>query len=318
MKTNVVILFCLLSIVIACDASGNRFIGEYEGILGGHSVKAFVLAYSGQQYKINVFALYDSLVPGGFELAATVFDDSLCIMGQATGRSWNGRIQNDVMTLNAHYYDLSGELKKVERKSPTLGQKPPAEAIVLLLYEHGKKTNLEQWTNKKWILLDDGSVQVKTGNNHTTKHFRNVKLHVEFYLPLEPSNTGQNRANSGIFFNDYSYEVQILDSFGLIPSVGDCGSIYGIKAPSVNASLSPEQWQTYDITFRTPVMDKNGKIKIKPRITAVHNGVLIHEDVEIPRSTISQEYPQKASGPIHLQDHGSAVRYRNIWAVEMD
>ena len=48
-----------------------------------------------------------------------------------------------------------------------------------------------------------------------------------------------------------------------------------------------------------------------------HNGVVIHDNVELPRSHRAapvKEGPEP--GPIYLQDHGNPVRFRNIWLVE--
>jgi hypothetical protein len=317
-KYFLLLVLSLLSIGIV--SSDDQFIGEYEGQIADHPVKACVIAREGARYDITVFSTDNTLVPGGIELDSAVFEGSLFIMGSSAGRKWTGRVKDGKMTLDARYYGLSGELIKTERKSPTLGQQPPKDAIVLLPYESGKKSSLEHWKNKDWILLDDGCVQVSpgTGSNATLRDFSSLKLHLEFNLPLEPQNTGQKRANSGVFFNKNSYEIQILDSFGLIPSNGDCGSIYSIKPPRVNASLPPQRWQTYDITFIAPEKDKDGNIIKKPRITVLHNGILIHDNVEIPRSTINPFFKQKASGPITLQDHSNPIKFRNIWAVELD
>lgn len=313
------ILFVVFFLAVVSSAfCQNPYIGEYAGTLGGHSVKAFVIAEGGQNYTISVCSTDGKLTPAGFELSATEFDGALCIVGRAAGRDWNGRLHQDVLKLDGHYYGLTGELKKTEKYSPTLGQKPPQNAVVLLPFDQGKKTHLDQWTNPNWELMEDGSVQVRGGSNSTVRQFSNIQLHLEFCLPLEIWKSGQNRANSGVFFNDSSYEIQVLDSFALMLGHGDCGSLYGIKAPDVNVSLPPEQWQTYDITFTAPIMDESGKITRKPRITVLHNGVLIHDNVEIPHSTINPDFEQKASGPIQLQDHGSPVRYRNIWVIDLD
>jgi hypothetical protein len=316
MNKNVIFAACLLSIISLALAE-NPYMGNYEGTVGGHSAKAYVIAVGGQNYRVNISSADGTLTPAGFDLSATEFNGVLCITGQAAGRDWNGKVQDGVMTLDGHYYGLTGELKKVQKESPTLGQKPPKDAVVLLPYEPGQKTSLEKWTNQNWQLNDDGSMEVKNGSNFTVQQFSNVQLHIEFCLPLEVWKIAQHRANSGVFFNESCYEVQVLDSFGLMIGNGDCGSIYSIKAPDVNASLAPEQWQTYDITFYAPVLDAKGKVATKPRITVIHNGVKIHDNVEIPHSTINPDFEQKASGPIQLQDHGSAVRYRNIWAVEL-
>jgi hypothetical protein len=106
------------------------------------------------------------------------------------------------------------------------------------------------------------------------------------------------------------YEVQVLDSFGLTDTSGDCGALYNFARPRVNASLPPEVWQTYDITFRAPRLDEKGEVKELPRITVIQNGVKIHDDLEIPMRR------HRAKGPLQLQDHGHPIQFRNVWVVE--
>jgi hypothetical protein len=51
-------------------------------------------------------------------------------------------------------------------------------------------------------------------------------------------------------------------------------------------------------------------------MTVKHNGVLIHDNVEVPKATTAapvKEGPQP--GPIYIQNHGNPLRFRNIWVV---
>ncbi|MEJ6569092.1 MAG: DUF1080 domain-containing protein, partial [Akkermansiaceae bacterium] len=82
----------------------------------------------------------------------------------------------------------------------------------------------------------------------------------------------------------------------------ECGGLYPWKTPDVNMCLPPLTWQTYDVEFRAAKEDQKSTLTVK------HNGVVIHDKVELKN--------QKAQGNIHLQDHGNPVRYRNIWVVE--
>jgi hypothetical protein len=135
-------------------------------------------------------------------------------------------------------------------------------------------------------------------------------------LPFKPAARGQGRGNSGVYMVDH-YEVQVLDSFGLEGKDNECGGIYTQKAPLVNMCLPPLQWQTYDIEFTNAEIDSQGKKVKNARITARHNGTLIHDGVEIARPTGGGDNrPEGTPGALRLQGHGNPLQYRNIWIVE--
>ena len=160
-------------------------------------------------------------------------------------------------------------------------------------------------------------VAPRSGGIISKRTFTDHKLHVEFRTPFEPKKRGQGRGNSGVYLQG-RYEVQVLDSYGLEGRSNECGGVYGVGAPRVNMCAPPLQWQTYDITFTAPRFDQGGKLLKHARMTVVHNGVLIHDNVEVPRPTTAcWDRNITEPGGLHLQDHGNRVRYRNIWAVEV-
>ena len=165
----------------------------------------------------------------------------------------------------------------------------------------------------------------KTSHLITAKEFGDVELTVEFMVP--------KGSNSGVYLQG-RYEVQVYDSFGVAsPGYIDCGGIYqrwheepGIDdaqrgyegfAPRVNASKNPGEWQTFRIVFRAPKFDKDGNKTANAKIEKVwHNGVLIHDNVELTGPTRAPLFnDEKPTGPIMIQgDHGP-VAYRNLKIV---
>ncbi len=197
-----------------------------------------------------------------------------------------------------------GSLKKVERVSPTMGEKPPAGAIVLFdgksadQFERGKIT-------EKDLLAADCETKEKFGD-HT--------LHIEFRTPFKPTARGQERGNSGVYVHG-RYECQVLDSFGLEGENNECGGIYSIARPAVNACFPPLTWQTYDIDFTSGEYEGDKKTK-HARVTIRHNGIPIHDDLELTHGTPGKNPEGPGADVIYLQGHGNPVVYRNIWIVK--
>ena len=211
-------------------------------------------------------------------------------------------IKNGAMSLSSNG-TLIGELKRIIRKSTTLGAKPPKGAVVLF---DGK--NVDQFENGR-MTKDELLMQ---GATSKFKH-QSGTLHIEFQIPYGP--LLPSRGNSGVYLQS-RYEVQMLDSFGLKPHNHECGGIPSIKEPDINMSLPPLSWQTYDVDF-TAAQFINGQKTKNGRMTVRHNGVVVHDNVELPHATTSSPLPKGPEpGPINLQDHNSEVRYRNVWFVE--
>ena len=112
------------------------------------------------------------------------------------------------------------------------------------------------------------------------------------------------------------YEVQILDSFGLEGKNNECGGIYSIAEPDVNMCFPPLTWQTYDYEFTAAKYDDEGTKTENARVTIRHNGVVIHDSLELPHGTPGRAKEGPGPAPLYLQGHGNPVVFRNIWAVE--
>ncbi len=197
------------------------------------------------------------------------------------------------------------ELNKVERKSNTLGARPPKDAIVLF---DGSST--EAWENGKLV----EKKLLGSTNASSKQKFGDCSLHVEFRTPFMPTARGQGRGNSGVYLQS-RYECQVLDSFGLEGEDNECGGIYSIARPAVNMCFPPLSWQTYDIDFIAAGYDEKGNKTKNARVTIKHNGVVVHKDLELPHGTPGCHPEGPGPDSVFLQNHGDPVAFRNIWVV---
>jgi Domain of Unknown Function (DUF1080) len=202
-------------------------------------------------------------------------------------------------------------------------QPPPKDATVLF---DGK--DLSGWVKVNgdpptWK-VENGYMEVKGGDIMTKEKFGpDFQVHVEFWLPLMADKKDQARANSGVYLQG-RYEIQVLDSYmNETYANGSVGALYGIIAPDKEAQQKavkpPEQWNTYDITFRAPRVDDQGKVKDKGHVTVVLNGVTLIDDGTFDKVTGGALNDKLGEpGPLRLQDHGCPIRFRNIWIKPLE
>lgn len=282
--------------------------GEYLGVIEswGGTWGAQIIARSSTDLEVH---LLEGGLPGdGFKMREPTKSCSAKIQGENASGKESG-FSVGIRPTELTVYDADGKkigtLSKLRRESKTLGMEPPKDAIVLF---DGK--NADHFQNGK--ILEDQYLGVGCTSRET---FLDHRLHIEFRTPFQPSDSGQGRGNSGVYIQG-RYELQVLDSFGSMGENNECGGIYQIAQPRLNMCYPPLSWQTYDIDFVAAQFDGEGKKTKNARVTIRHNGVLIHDDLELPHATpggVSDE--SKEPGPLFLQDHGNPVAYRNIWVL---
>ncbi|MCH2113687.1 MAG: DUF1080 domain-containing protein [Pirellulales bacterium] len=288
--------------------------GEYSGALQIDSKTIYV--------GVQVIALgdgafqavrYDGGLPGnGWNKNPLERIDGKLEGGQVvfSGKHATATLADSSIKISLGDYSV-GELAKVQRKSHTLGKTPPTGATIL--FDGTSAEGFVSTSGGPAKMTDDGLLVRGANSKHV---FGDCHLHVEFRLPFEPHRRGQGRGNSGVYVQG-RYELQLLDSFGLSGESNECGGFYGFKKPDTNMCYPPMSWQTYDVDFVAAKYDPQGKKIAAAKITAQHNGVLIHDNVELPGPTpVAPLKESVENGFLHLQDHGNAVRYRNIWLLE--
>jgi hypothetical protein len=170
----------------------------------------------------------------------------------------------------------------------------------------------------RWKIVD-GALEIVpgTGSVVTKDAWRDFVLHVGFLVPDQPDrDPGQSKGNSGVYLQR-RYEVQILDSHGQEAAADGCGGLYRQRAPDVNASRPAGEWQDYWIAFRAARFDGDGEKTANARITVVHNGVIVHDGVELTGKTGAGAAEGADVLPLLLQDHGAPVRFRDVWLLPL-
>jgi hypothetical protein len=210
--------------------------------------------------------------------------------------------------------------------TPAKPNAAPSDAVVLF----AGKIDINKWIAEdgsapKWEVLNNELRIVKKAKNiQTRQRFRNMQLHIEWKTPDTTEDKSTDRGNSGVFFMGL-YELQIYESYQYNTRLyynGIAGSIYKQHAPLVNACLPPKTWQTYDVVFEAPVFNPDKTLKTPAYMTVFHNGILIHNHVELKGPMIYEGYPSyqyhEDKLPLLLQEHNSRVSFRNIWVRELN
>lgn len=208
--------------------------------------------------------------------------------------------------------------KEPVKVTPGENGAPPSDAIIL---DHTAWESVTGGENK-WD-IKDGVMTIKPGTKdiRTKRAFGDVQLHVEWRIPtLDAKFVDQDRGNSGVFLQQF-YEVQVLDSYtNKTYNNGQAGSLYKQHIPLVNATKPAMEWQNYDIIYTAPRFGKKGTVVSQARMTVIHNGVLIQNNVSLTGPTLyigAPAYETHGDLPIYLQDHDHKVSYRNIWLREL-
>jgi len=274
------------------DAKGQDW-GVQVVALGDGKFDAYLLegglpglGWTKEKQRIKLSGTADALKSGDGKLTASISDGAISVKKEG---------------------EEVASLSRIERKSPTLGAKPPEGAVILF-----DGTSADAWHNGK---VKDGLLP---NLDITTKQkFGGYTIHLEFRTPYKPHARGQGRGNSGVYHQG-RYETQVLDSFGLEGKMNETGGLYSIAHPSINMCFPPLTWQTYDVDLTEPEFDDDGKITKNARMTVKLNGVVVQDDVELPKTTPGAKLKDitPEPGPIYIQHHGNPVYYRNIWLVE--
>ncbi|NQU19700.1 MAG: DUF1080 domain-containing protein [Candidatus Nealsonbacteria bacterium] len=310
------VVICVVSITLTCHAKEIYDLpgaqadpdfavqGEYvgEGALpemAQGKIGAQVIAQGGGKFRVVV---YQGGLPGdGWKRE----DPRIVLEGTAEelkSDKLSGKIADGSLSIADADGKRTAKLARTDRKSPTLGAKPPAGAVVIF-----DGTNLDKFEPVDGHLTED---KLLLSGVTTKPEYNSYKLHLEFRLSWMPEARGQGRSNSGLYLHD-CYECQVLDSFGLEGENNECGGFYQISKPIVNMCLPPMTWQTYDVDFTAPKYE-DGKKTANARVVLKHNGVVIH-DFEPPRGTPGRKPEGPGPRGIHLQGHGNHVLYRNVW-----
>ena len=213
-------------------------------------------------------------------------------------------------------HDLNRPHPKKVEPGATVGS-APADALVLF-----DGTDLSKWTGQRgkpaaWK-VENGYFEVvpETTDLVTKDKFGDIQLHIEWASPTKIEGESQDRGNSGVIFMG-KYEVQVLDSYTNVTYAdGQAAAMYGQYPPLVNATKKPGEWQTYDIIFEAPRFE-NGAVKKPAYVTVIHNGMVVHNHMAYigtaEHRKVGRYEMHGAEEPLVLQNHGTRVRYRNIW-----
>jgi hypothetical protein len=327
---NSLILISLLALTVSASAAveeaidsrykptvADAALGDWQGSGTSPFVAQVILDEHGD-YQANLLTAFDHENGAVAILRGQKREGHITLKGGgATGSISDG-----------HFTGAKGgekfDLQRVTRTPPTLGAKPPANAVVLF-----DGSNLNAWANKKgkqwlvedgpapWKITPEGWLEVVPGTGGgiiSHRRFGDCHLHVEFRTLGAPS-------NSGVFLQT-RYEANINETYGHLegtPNGGFDNCTPKGTGPKIRATRAPLEWQTFDIDFRAPRFDAAGKKTGAARATVLLNGVKIYDQLVLnPPTGAAGRLGEAPIGPLMLQEHGMPLQFRNIWLVPLD
>lgn len=165
-----------------------------------------------------------------------------------------------------------------------------------------------------WTLAG-GTLEAKTsvGSIETVETYQDFRLHAEFSLPSYAPGTAEGQLNNSGIYLQRRYELQIMNTYGrAVSGLNETGAFWGLKDPTVNASVPDGKWETFDILFRAARWAGTSKTE-NARVTVYWNTVLVQDNYALTKSTGGGDPEAATPGPILLQGLVGPVRFRNIW-----
>src|SRR6185369_4707553 len=157
----------------------GEYVGEVNTGNGSHKVGVQVIALGKGKFRA---ARYLGGLPGdGWDRSDARQIDGETNDGAVVFKSDNvvGTLKNGAISVATKDGVVCGELKRIERKSPTMGSKPPAGAIVLF-----DGTNADAW--EKGRTTSDNLLMCGVTSK---QKFGSCSLHLEFRTPYQPQDS---------------------------------------------------------------------------------------------------------------------------------
>jgi hypothetical protein len=184
-------------------------------------------------------------------------------------------------------------------------------------------SDLEHWdfSRRGWRIEDgDLAVSRRRRNRQESDNFIWTKERFgDFILDLEFKTAP--KCNSGVFIRtddrvDWLHsgiEIQILDSFGR-EEIGkhDCGAVYDLMPPRVNAARPPDEWNQMTIVAQDNLLSV---VLNDQRIIDLdlNDWTEAHRNPDGTENKFNTAYRDlKREGFIGFQDHGTPVWFRNV------
>ena len=325
-KNNISIFFSIFLFTINYYSFGQKaaqnhqLTGDYQSSDKSNFAKVYLLPSA--TYQVNIVKSLTSMDAPEAQLSGVKEGEEQI---NISGDGWSGKILKGKLSIVKAGEKM--EMTHFYRSSPTMNASPPKGAIVLFdgkNLESLAKVKEKEWLEgsgpvDNWKILPGNILEVEphaTGLYEsvvTKQKFGDLKLHLEFRLL-------GGVTNGGVYLMS-RYEVNIKDAYSQVKggpiAFGNITKPANIE-PKINVAFPTMEWQTLDIEFRAPRFDASGTKKTEnARITVVHNGITIYNDVALEEVKGSgAKLGEAGVGPVYFQEHGSAYQFRNIWVVD--